>query len=47
MTRNQLVDFMKEEVIYIENFENLTKKQIIRKIIDCIEYREFWTEYYS
>jgi hypothetical protein len=47
MTRNQLADFIKEKDVYIENFENLTKKKIIRKVIDYIEYREFWTEYYS
>ena len=48
MTKSQLSEFMsKNDVFLTKKIENLTKSQIVEKIIDHIEQVEFWTEYYS
>jgi len=47
MNRNQLSEYIDKNEVSIDEFENLTKKQIIRKIIDFIEYRDLYSEYYE
>lgn len=48
MTRNQLAEFIKKKNVVLDGkFKDLTKKQIIEKVVHYIEQVEFWTEYYS
>ena len=48
MTRTQLAAFIRKNHITLkEKFKELTKEQIIEKVVFDIHQQEFWTEYYS